>query len=86
MKRILSFIGLGIILNTLMVLMARSSILGFTQSTLDQATNNEKTGLLALMNMMQDYKSILYVGIPVGIILYLFDRFVIRGNKNKKEA
>lgn len=77
----------SVIMVAMMALISNSSF-GFTPENLTQAT----PGIRALMLTMMDYKAIVYIGIPMGFLLYglskllnlqLSDTFWIPATKSK---
>ncbi len=72
MLKFLGFVFGGIVLCSIMVLVANSSI-GFSAQTL----TNASSGLNALMKLMMSWTSIPTIGTLAGILMYLLDRFFI---------
>jgi len=80
MKKLVIYLAIGVVIVTLSVLVARSNSFGFGQTDFTKYS----TGITALMKMLMDWKSIAYVGLPVGLVLWLMDKYLGIGVLHKE--
>ena len=75
MKKLGIYLVIGATIMTIGVLIARSNSFGFGQTNF----SHYSTGIVGLMKTFMDWKSIAYVGLPVGLALWLMDKYLAVG-------
>jgi hypothetical protein len=73
---------LGMAVTSFAVLIARSKSFGFQLTDLQNAS----VGINSLMRMMMDWKSVAYIGIPAGLLLFVLEVFSNGSNKKINNA